>query len=168
MESDTGNLVKLDHIKLNTSKLKTLWDKADEAKNQLKSMFLGMSFSKIFVEESAKRFAPGFSSADTLFTLAKFNGIISYVAREITGITVTDINVNTARKILGLKIDRTNKSKTTKEKVREQVMLLYPNLPLKTHVAKTGKSKGQVITDKAVEDELDSFVVCKGGLILTK
>ena len=33
----------------------------------------------VFVEANAKMFTPGFSSADTILTLAKFNGICCYI-----------------------------------------------------------------------------------------
>jgi hypothetical protein len=53
---------------------------------------------KIFVEANAKMFSTGFSSADTLLTLAKFNGLISYLSHKAFNAEVIDVNVTSARK----------------------------------------------------------------------
>ena len=47
------------------------------------------------------------SSARTLMQLAKFNGIVSNIAYRLTNIKPVYINVNTARKTLQIKIDKT-------------------------------------------------------------
>jgi hypothetical protein len=165
LDHKTGDLIMMNHIKFSPAKHKTLWQKADYAKAQIQALCAnkGYTFCRIFVEENAKRFTPGFSSADTILTLAKFNGIISYLSRGILGTEPVDVNVTSARSKLGIKYDRNDKTKTTKEKVREQVKILWPDLPYKTHIAKTGKSKGQLVLDKAMEDEIDAFVIAKGG-----
>jgi hypothetical protein len=167
LDHSSGNLIHLDHIKFGT-KQKTLWQKADHAKAQINAICLkkDLKFKRIFVEENAKRFTPGFSSADTILTLAKFNGIVSYLARSALNAEPVDVNVTSARSRLNIKYDRADKSKTTKEKVREQVQLLWPDLPYKSHIAKTGKKKGQVVLDKAMEDEIDAFVIAKGGQVI--
>jgi hypothetical protein len=161
-----GNLVKMDHVKLNVVGLETLFDKADFTIDWLKTNLVGVKVRKIFVEANAKMFTPGFSSADTLFTLAKMNALISYLSHKHFDSPVFDINVSSARAKMGLKINRADKTKSTKEKVRDQLLVLYPNLPVKTHTAKTGKSKGQVVPDKEMEDELDAYIVARGGQLL--
>lgn len=165
LDYKTGNLVKFDHIKLNIAKLNTLFEKADYADNWLSDNIKNVTVKRIFVEASAKGFTVGFSSADTLFTLAKFNALVSYLSHKRFAAPVFDINVSSARAKLGVKIDRKDKKSSTKEKVRKEVLLLYPNLPIKMHIAKTGKSKGMLIPDKEMEDAIDSFVICKGGRI---
>ncbi len=167
----TGNLIKLDNIKLNRVKTDNMWLKADEAQRRLlllQEENSTLDFQRIFVEENAKRFSPGFSSADTILTLAKMNGIVSWIARNAFGCEPLDVNVVSARARLGIKVDRKDKSKTTKEKVRIEVIRLYPDLPLKKHIAKTGKSKNQEVIDKECEDEIDAFVIAKGGQLIHK
>jgi len=166
LEHKTGVLVKLQSLKLNTVGLDTMWKKANEFRSAIPQMIVGLTPKRIFVEANAKMFSKGFSSADTLFTLAKFNGICSYIAQDLMSVPIIDVSVVSARSKLGLKIDRTNKTKTTKEKVREQVLVLYPAIPIKTHIAKTGKSKGKQVPDKETEDEIDAFVIVSGGRIL--
>ena len=74
---ERGQLETLDAIKLTGTKLENLWQKADfvsdwffdwRAKNP------DVVITKIFVEENAKRFAEGFTSADVILALAKFKG----------------------------------------------------------------------------------------------
>lgn len=162
-----GSCQLLDHIKFST-KQETLWDKAAVAATYLARLKQKYFVRRIFVEASAMSFTPGFSSAQTLFTLAKFNGIVSYIAKNTFGeAQLHDINVNTARKALAIKIDRKDKSRTTKDKVFDAVRKSYPNLQWLTHVAKTGKSKGAVVFDKENYDRADAFIICKGGQLTT-
>jgi hypothetical protein len=166
----TNELVMLDAIKLNKTGCDSLWEKADCYRKQLLSykaeQLKGMKINKVFVEANAKMFAQGRTSANTILTLAKFNGICSYIIRDLYGVDVVDVNVVSARSKLGLKIDRTDKTKSTKQKVREQVLLKFPTLPLNTHIAKTGKNKGEEVLDKDMEDRIDAFVIVLGGKII--
>lgn len=161
-----GSLHHMDHVKLNIASLTNIFDKADYTMTWIQKNVGIQKIRKIFVEANAKMFAGGMTSADTLFTLAKMNALISYLTHKYCNAPVFDINVSSARAKLGIKIDRKDKSKSVKEKVREQALILYPNLPIRTHVAKTGKSKGQVIPDKEMEDEIDSFIIARGGQLL--
>ncbi len=167
LEKTTGKLIKTCSLKLNSTKYDSLWDKADAfaAFIDAEVTLLGKKLSRVFVEANAKRFTPGFSSADTILTLAKFNGICSYIVRQKFDINVVDVNVSSARSKLGLKINRADK-RPTKEKVREQLLLLYPNIPIKTHVAKTGGKVGQVVPDVTMADELDACVIVMGGRVI--
>lgn len=162
-----GVLVTMDHIKLNTSKLNTMWEKADHCLTELPNLVAkhNVKVDRVFVEENAKRFSPGFSSADTILTLAKMNGIVSYIAHTLFGIDVIDINVTKARSAIGYKNVK-GAPGTVKEKVRAFVLKTNPNLPIKRHVAPTGQFKGQLVMNKEVEDEIDALVVCKGGQLL--
>ena len=58
----------------------------------------------VFIEENLQSFRSGFSSAQTLSTLARFNGMVSQVCYSEFGIIPEYINVNSARKNLGIKI----------------------------------------------------------------
>lgn len=173
LDQATGKLVDMRSIKFSPVKQPTMWSKADEFKRlvgefqaEMKTKGSGWKIGRVFVEANAKMFTPGFSSADTIITLAKFNGICSYITQDMFKVPIVDVNVVSARSKLGIKIDRKDKSKGTKEKVRESVVALYPDIPIKTHIAKTGKMKGQLVPDKEMEDVLDAFVIVSGGRIL--
>lgn len=161
----TGDLVKMDHIKLNIAKLTNLFEKADYAADWLNQNVNSYFVKRIFVEANAKGFSVGFSSADTLFTLAKMNALISYLAHKQFGVEVFNVNVTSARSKIGYKDNRKIK-KPVKEKVREFVLAANPALPVKTHIAKTGKSKGLSVMDAECADEVDAWVICRGGQLL--
>lgn len=155
-------------IKLTGTKFEDLWSKADYVQAELQSQIINSGFpiNRIYVEENAMAFTKGFSSAGTLFTLAKFNGIVSNDARRMFGCKPKMINVRSARKQLGIKIDTKDKSTDTKTKVFNIVRTLNPTFQWTQHVAKTGKSKGKLVYDKENCDIADAWVICKGGSLL--
>jgi Holliday junction resolvasome RuvABC endonuclease subunit len=155
-------LVLLDAVKLNSTRLKTMWDKADYVLEQLKEFVGDRKIERVFVEANAKMFTKGFSSADTLMTLAKFNGIVSYITYKNFGAEIIDVNVNSARKAIGFKNDKLDK-RPVKEKVFDHVIAMHPEFPWKKHVAKTGKSVGQEVFDAEMKDSCDSWVIVCGG-----
>lgn len=162
-----GRLIRIGAIKLTSSKLKDHFDKAEVVKEALlEAVKPGEVVEKIYVEASHMRFTPGFSSAKTLFSLAKFNGVVSHIAYELFNVKPEQIGVRSARKALGIKINTKDKSKSNKDKVFEAVRALNPNFPWETHVAKTGKSKGQAVYGKHNYDMADAWVIARGGQLL--
>lgn len=160
-----GRLEKMDFIKLNTSKLTNIFEKADYAKEWLESNIKGYKIRNIFVEANAKMFTKGFSSADTLFTLAKMNALISYLSHKQFNAPVIDVNVTSARSRIGYKNNLKDK-RPVKEKVREFVLKNYSEIVIRHHVAKTGKNKGSIVMDAEMADCIDAFVICKGGQVI--
>lgn len=161
-----GSLLKLQFIKLDH--LSGLWKKADEVKSILMILGRDLGESKvrhIFVEENLQMFRPGLSSAKTLTTLSRFNGIVSYAAREVFHVEPTNVNVNRARKAVGLKIDRKDKSKTTKEKVLEWVHreIIEDQFVWPTKVLKSGPRKGETVLVPGCYDMADAYVTCRAG-----
>ena len=104
--SDKDILV-LDYIVLN--KQKTMWLKADSVRNKL--LELSQQFGKIdnlAIEEPLMGFQKGMSSAATITTLMKFNGIVSLISRDIFKVDPTYISASHARKLCGIKLQRTS------------------------------------------------------------
>jgi len=159
---DKENLIALDAIKLTSTSLTNMWQKADRTIQEIQRIGSGYPVDRIFVEANAKMFSKGFSSADTLLTLAKFNGIVSYLAHKHFSAEVYDINVTSARKAVGFKNTKADK-RPVKDKVFEYVTALHPQFPWKRHVAKTGSHKGQVVFDAEMKDASDAWVICVGG-----
>jgi len=167
LDAKTNELVKMDSIKLNTVKLVDVWDKAKRIREYFTNNIVNRyKIKDIFVEEAHMAFTPGFSSAGTLFSLARFNGIVSFMAHELFGPKPTMVNVRSARKAIGLNIDYKDKSRTTKNKVVLFVTTLHPDFPWIINVAKTGKNKGKSVLAKENEDRCDAYVICKGGIKL--
>ena len=164
---ENENLVTLDAVKLTSTTLSNMWEKADRGIEEIKKLVGDNKIERIFVEANAKMFSTGFSSADTLLTLAKFNGLISYLSHKAFNAEVVDINVTSARKAVGFKNTKTDK-RPVKEKVFEYVTTTHPDFPWKRHVAKTGKSQGQEVYNTEMKDASDAWVICIGGSRLTK
>lgn len=151
------------HVPLTSVKLKNIFEKADAVIDWLKvSLPANLKVKRIFVEANAKVFAPGFSSADTLFTLAKMNALVSYLSRAHYGVEIVDVNVSKARSSIGYKDNRKIK-KPVKDKVREFVLVLNPNIPFETRVVEKGKNIGATVPVAGAADEIDAWVICRGG-----
>lgn len=164
LDHNTGNLISLFPIKLTSTKLVDLWDKSIEFQAEFsKNMSPAWTIKRIFVEDIAKKFSPGFSSAGTIVTLAKMNAIACLIAFNMFQVKPTFINVRSARAQLGIKIDTKDKTKSTKDKVFEKVLVLNPNFGWMQHVAKTGKSAGQMVYDVCNQDMGDAWIAAKGG-----
>ena len=162
LDSKTGELVKLTHKKL--VKFEDEYEKADN----FLSDWIDPSWKvrRIYIEEAAKKFTPGFSSADTIMTLGRFNGILSYMVYQLFGVKPIMVNVRSARSKLNIKIDYKDKTSSTKDKVFLIVRTLNPNFPWIIREAKTGQFKGQMIYDKVNEDMCDAWVLCRAGMLL--
>ena len=146
----------------------------DKAENVFNSLFLTLqtkniqfaNIKHVFVEENAKRFAVGKTSADVILTLAKMNGILSYLVSRSICKNIVNINVTKARSAIGFK-DKKGTGKSAKERLLEENMKKYPQFPWVTHIAKAGKNKGQRVFDECNKDMNDAFVICRGGQIIT-
>lgn len=117
---------------------------------------------EIYIEESLQSFRRGLSSAKTLMQLARFNGVVSQIAYETFKAAPFYINVNVARKSLGLKIDK-NSDKNTKDQVfdwvRSRIDFEWP-----TKVLKSGPKKGSVKFNETCYDISDAYIICKAVL----
>jgi len=163
--SEEGDFIDMGFVNFN-SKL-TPFKKADLFGEHLEKICKKYKISEVFVEENLQKFRPGFSSAKTLITLARFIGIISYLSYRIFDLEPVYINVNEARKSLGIKILREKIcGKTTKEQVMEWV---GPELegcytwPVKK--LKSGPRKDQIILHPGCADAADAYVIARAGIV---
>lgn len=151
LEKETGDLLFMHHELMNNkNKFPGFWEKVAHMEKSINS-FIDETWdiSVIAIEENAKRFSPGYSSADTIITLAKFNGIISYILFKKYGVQPTYINVRSARKNLGINIDYKDKSATTKQKVLKHVVKAKPDYPWIYKEIKGTKSLTKINEDRA-------------------
>lgn len=119
----------------------------------------------IFVEDILQGFSRGLSSAKTITQLARFNGIVSNIMYELTESTPVYLNVNSARKILGIKIDKnsnTDKKEQILNWVTSDIGFEY-NWPKR--MVTRGKYKNIVKLEKYCYDMADAYVICKAGTI---
>ncbi len=155
---ENNSLRKLDFI--NLEKSKNIFEKAEKFKEYLIHLKKELKITHIGVEENLQAFRPGLSSAKTIVTLARFNGICSYISQEVLGKEPVFVNVNSARKNIGVKIDRKS-SKNTKEQILDFVTLLEPSTNWPTRVMKSGPRKGSVVLLKECYDMADAYVIAR-------
>jgi len=109
----------------NKKKFCSLYAKADLIRENLKKLKESYDISGIFIEQSLHSFRSGFSSAQTLSTLSRFNGIVSWLCYEIFDIPPEMLAATSARKQAGLTIKR---GENAKEKVLQFVIDNYPQI----------------------------------------
>lgn len=149
-------------------KCKCFFEKTRKTKLEVKKILDEYSqddIDSIYVEDIMQSFSRGLSSAKTLTQLARFNGIVSYILYDISGLTPVYLNVNSARKLLGVKID-----KNSKIDKKEQVMNFVSSELGEKHVWETkivsrGANKGSVKFEQYCYDMADAYIICKAGII---
>jgi Holliday junction resolvasome RuvABC endonuclease subunit len=164
--SNAGEIVKIGYIDL--SKEKSLFSKAKIVKNKISHINIDYEIEKIFIEENLQSFRSGFSSAKTISTLAKFNGIVSFICFEEFSKVPIFFNVNSARKLLEISIKRKGAGGAP---VKEQLLEWAKNnvqydWPVKT--LKSGPRKGIVVNDPRGYDMVDAYVIARAGLLSCK
>lgn len=150
---------------INLSKHKGLFEKASYVKSRIIEVKKKYGITHVAVEENLQAFRPGLSSAKTLMTLAQFNGVVRWICYEVLSVPVNAINVNSARKSIGLKIDKKNKQKNTKQQVLEWVSNDNPSINWPTKVLKSGPNKGKTRICAEAYDMADAYVIGKSFLI---
>jgi len=136
----------------NKRKFPTLYEKADLLQRSLQSVKNKYNIKSIFIEQSLQSFRSGFSSAKTLSTLSRFNGIISWQCFEIFQIKPEMIAASTARKKASVQIKR---GENAKEKVLQFVLDKYPQV--KVEYTKHGNPKPGTL------DMCDSIIIALAG-----
>ena len=151
---------------IDTSKEKCLFKKAKSVKSKIQEMNIFHEIENIFIEENLQSFRTGFSSAQTLSKLSKYNGIISYICNEEFSISPEFINVNKARRAVGIKLKR-KKDGGADTKVQllewacENVEFTWPE-----KILKSGPRKGQSVTDPRAHDMIDAYIISAAGLVI--
>ena len=131
----------------------TLLFKAYVIKSKLEDIRQDYPIDEIFIEESLQSFRSGFSSAKTLSTLSKINGIISYIVWELWNREPEYVASTSARKLCGIKVPRGQKAK--------QVVLNYL-LDTDPDFAVEYTPKGN--PKPASYDRADSLIIARAGL----
>ena len=154
--------------KIDLAKKKGVYQKADVVRNELSNLLIKYPITHVYIEENLQAFRPGLSSAKTLSTLARFNGIVSLLCYETFNLEPEHLNVNAARKALGIKLVRKKHGGApTKEQVWDWVVadLSNPEYQWPSKILKSGPRKGVTILDPGCYDMADAYVIAKAGII---
>ena len=165
MESN-GKLIDLGSIPL--QKLKSAYQKAGVVRKALEDLLLKYKVRWIYIEENLQAFRPGLSSAKTLSVLARFNGMVSLLCYEIFKTDPEHLNVNAARKTLGIRLIRKNHGgKPTKNQifdwVSDKVEDEIPGYQWPIKILKSGPRAGQEVLDLSTYDMADAYVIALAG-----
>ena len=147
---DDGNIVV--NVAWDTRKYKNFFEKAEHVYKQLKT--ISYPIDKVYIEQSLQSFRSGFSSAKTLSTLSRFNGIVSWMAYKLFKVEPEYVAAISARKAVGIVVPRGTKAK--------QCVIKYviDNVP-SVSIAYT--KHGNVKPD--CYDKADSWVVARSGYL---
>ncbi len=147
------------------------YSKAQRVLEELQKIREQYNVDVIYIEENLQTFKTGLSSAKTLASLARFNGIVSYLSEQVFEVPPIFLNVNSARKSVGIKlIKKKQGGKPTKEQVFDWASKDLSCLghsqewPMKT--LKSGPRKGQTILDPQTYDMTDAYVIARAGLLI--
>lgn len=145
-------------------KCKTFWKKTDVIRDALIDVREkhAPNVSTIFVEEPMKRFATGMSSAQTVSTLQRMNGIVCYIAYKIWGVEPEYVNVSAARKASGVKVVQTKKDPQQRNAKKQTFDHMLANDL--SYIVWPTKRNSQP-KDWAF-DVVDAYVIAKGGMLL--
>lgn len=156
-----SHILLLEHI--NFKGCKTLWEKADAVNAYLSSLRcngrLGHSDAfRIVVEEPLMGFRAGMSSAQTITQLMRFNGIVSYIARNVFKSEPEYVGSAHARKLCGIKLERT----ATGGPQKEQVFRYFAEHDLK-HITWPVKKNGKQVDWS--RDATDGYCIARAAMV---
>ena len=148
-----------------TRRFKNFFEKAEFVKEKIKGIPFITEVNKnigdykwldaIYIEQSLQSFRSGFSSAKTLSTLSRFNGVVSWMCYELLKIQPEYIAATSARKKCGITIPRGEKAKAC---VIKYVVDNVPDVIIE--YTKFGNPKPHCF------DKADSWVIAKAGWLL--
>ena len=151
--SDRGEVVEIGSWDMRNKKQYHDWiDKTKKIKYELAILNKRCIINNVFIEPALNMFMMGKSSAHTISTLIKFNGIVSWLVYEAFEAEPEYIPAVSARKKCGLTIRRGTKAK-------EQVIkfLLDTEPAFGVDYTRTGKIQPHCY------DEADSLIIAKAG-----
>ena len=159
--SITGyTLIKEDEVILNgvwdTRKYKDFFEKVVHVKSGLEQIYeqYGKQIAAVYIEQSLQSFRSGFSSAKTLSTLSRFNGIVSWLVFDQYKVKPEYIAATSARKLCGIRVPRGQKAKAVVLK------FLLDNEPgFVIDYTSHGNPKPESY------DRADSLIIAKAGVI---
>tara|TARA_Y100001963_G_scaffold145914_1_gene220184 strand:- start:467 stop:1006 length:540 start_codon:yes stop_codon:yes gene_type:complete len=151
---DSGNLLECGHIDLR--KEKNFFGKAALVEKKLKEIDkLSKTWVKgVYIEQSLQSFRSGFSSAQTLSLLSRFNGVVSWLCYEIFALEPEYLAASSARKLCGIKIPKGKKAKNV------ALQFVIDNVPtFEVQYTRHGNPR------PGFTDRSDSYVIAKAGWI---
>lgn len=163
---DGEDIIHINHYKFTSD---TLLERATELETLLNTIFNDYTIDKFCIEERLKSFRAGGTNAEAMLKTAQLNFLCQYLITK-RGITVTEINVNTARgKVFSgfHKIARTIKGIKQKEIAFEFTLKKLGDKHFPKKIVKSGKNKGAEVYIDEARDRADSYIIAQAGYLLS-
>ena len=149
---DDGNVIL--NEAWDTRKYKNFFKKACVIHEKLEGISYKYKLTHIYIEQSLQSFRSGFSSAKTLSTLSRFNGVVSWMCYSFFNIEPEYIAATSARKKCGIKIPKGTKAK------QEVIKFVLDNVPdVDIMYTKHGNPRPECF------DKADSWVIANAGYL---
>ena len=131
-----------------------LISKAEEVRNLLLAIKEEYDIEAVFIEQSLFAFMRGKSSAKTLLTLSKFNGIVGWLVWDVFGIQPEFLGATQARRACG--VPKKQKGEDIKKVVLKFLLDNEPNFSY--NITKNGNPQ------PGTYDRADSLIIAKAGV----
>lgn len=156
---DVGCLVKMGCVDLSSHH--DLFEKTDHLIASLRHEIPQVDASfDVVIEEPLLSFARGMSSASTLLTLNRFNGMVTHSCWQNLQVKPRHLNVIFARRRLGIKKD---KGQNIKDVVMSWVASDVVDYSWPTKVITRGKRKGETVFEPFCYDVADAYVMARAA-----
>ena len=136
----------------NKNKFKDVYSKAKHVHLKLKDISNAYNIERVFIEQPFMFFSSGGSSAKTMASLQRFNGMISWMCCDIFNHTPEHLSAAESRKLAGVRVPRGENAKIA------VLNFIVDNEPsFKLSYTKFGNPKPECF------DKADSLVVARAG-----
>ena len=160
LDTETKATVELGHFSL--KKVDGLFEKAELVISRLLERCDVLHVDRVWIEEPVSRFTPGMSSAHTIVTLMRFNGVVSYGMWRRFG-EVSYAKPGEARRSCGVTLTTRAKSggRTQKQQTFDQLTSASGLLSSWSYARKrNGDPKPEAY------DEVDAYVIARHGAVV--
>ena len=135
-----------------TRKFKDFFAKAEFIRRKVTFLTEKYEIDEVYIEQSLQSFRSGFSSAKTLSSLSRFNGVVSWLMFQHTKIKPEYLSATSARKSCGIKVPRGVKAKEV------VISFLLDNEPqFMVEYTRYGNVKPECF------DKADSIIIARAG-----
>jgi len=138
----------------------TMYEKVESALSQFKLLLAPFKITSIYAEQPNIMFKAGFSTAQTLSIILRFNGAFLFTVSQMYGILPQEVMAVSARKQV------TGHGRFAKGTDTKQEVLKWVSAQVLTAIWPTiqkGKNKGNLATE--CFDMADSYIIARYGLI---
>jgi len=154
---DEENIIISDVLKFKSNQ--SLEERAAQFERRMREIDTHHVVFDVYVEQAAIMFRGGKTTAFTMATLQRFNGMCCYILSQIYESEAVLVNPNSARSVLGIKVPRKVPSKEKKKAIIESISERFGD-QFKYNLTRQGNPQ------PGTDDRADALVVALAGPLL--